>query len=204
MNAATAKDGETGLECETCGQTHRSVSLRRGYAARCVRCDEVLARRARAGDGAVLPWALAAAALFVPAVVLPFVEVGKFGNSRSTSLLDAAVALWSAEMHGLGVVVLVSSFLAPLLLIGLLVAAGRGASERPRGTGIGRLAHHVQYWAMPEVMVLAVLVSFFKLGDVVDAAVGPGLWFYAGTACCTLAGWRAFRPGCARGGVSGP
>jgi paraquat-inducible protein A len=53
-----------------------------------------------------------------------------------------------------------------------------------------RVADGIAFWAMPEVQVLGVLVSFFKLGAIVNARIGPGFWCYAVGAFCMLMAWR--------------
>ncbi|MGH8019051.1 MAG: paraquat-inducible protein A [Opitutaceae bacterium] len=173
---------------------HRIPALHRGFSAVCVRCGTVLARRSRIGADGPLAFAVAGLVLYIPAMRLPLVVVGKFGNDRPGLLSDGVEGLWRYDMRLLGALVLVCSIVAPLLLLLVLISVlvRRRRAGGSSGGWMERLAQKLHVWAMPEVQVLAVLVSFFKLGDVVDAAIGPGLWCYAAMACVTLAAWRGF------------
>ena len=47
---------------------------------------------------------------------------------------------------------------------------------------LGFLGDERFHWAMPEVLALGVVVSVFKVRDVVNVRVGPGFWCYLATA----------------------
>jgi paraquat-inducible protein A len=78
-----------------------------------------------------------------------------------------------------------------ILLIAVLWSDGRNNLRELNGR-LRRWAHFIEYWAMPEVQVLGVMVAFFKLGDVVEVSVGPGLWCYGAASLFTLLAWRRF------------
>ncbi|HEX9783101.1 MAG TPA: paraquat-inducible protein A [Opitutaceae bacterium] len=191
------------LVCPGCGQAHKRPALRVGFSAVCVRCGATLERRLWLGEDSPLALALAGLLLFLPAVWLPIVTVGKFGNNRVSRLFDGVEGLWRFDMRALGILVFLCCAIAPLVLLLLIMTVmlrRRFACAPARGAQLERIAHVVQSWSMPEVQVLAVLVSFFKLGDVVEAAIGPGLWFYAAMAAAMLLAWRGFsgQPGAMR------
>lgn len=181
--------------CRGCGQTHRTVTLRRGERARCVRCGRNLARRSWFGPNAALAFALSAVALGIPALLLPFVTVSKFDNERISYVTTGAQALGAHNLNVLGAWVAVCAVLAPALLLGFLIY-GSVAAPLERSSTISAFAHRavhaVQEWSMPEVHVLSVLVAFFKLGSLVDVEVGPGMYCYAASAVFTLMAWRSF------------
>lgn len=132
--------------------------------------------------------------LAIPAALLPFVTLVKVSAVRTSFLTDSFMGLWSHDMNALGFWVLCCGVLAPFALLLVLVAAVW--AERRDTTGrfhqLRQLARFIEYWAMPEVQILGVMVAFFKLGDVVDVSIGPGLWCYGATSLFTLLAWRQF------------
>lgn len=161
-----------------------------------MRCGTVIARRPLLGRDTPLALALAGLVLAVPAIWMPFVTVGRFGNVRVNVLVSGAEGLWDRGMGVLAGWVFFCGTAGPILLLGLLagllLCARSGRHPRLQGR-LGRVAHAMEDWAMPEVHVLGVLVAFFKLGDVVSAQVGPGLWCYAAMALAMLAAWNGYR-----------
>ena len=181
--------------CPVCGQAHRTVALKSREQAACVRCGTLLATSDIGKSDAALAFTLTAWILIVPAALQPFVTVSKFGNQRISLALSGVGGLWDNEMPLLAAWVLVCGALAPLLLLAILVAfliPARWRATPGRFSGLRRAGRWVQHWAMPEVQVLAVLVAFFKLGSVVNVAVGPGFWCYAAMSVALLLAWRNF------------
>lgn len=152
-----------------------------------------MVERGRLGPDAALAFALTGLACSIPALVLPFVTLVKLGRERTVVLLSSAEGLWSQGFGPLGVVVLSCGVLLPVVLLALLVAVihvearNSGANVRLR-----QLVRAVEYWAMPEVQVLGVLVAFIKLGRMIHVTVGPGLWCYGAASFFTLLAWRRF------------
>jgi paraquat-inducible protein A len=170
--------------------------LRPGQRASCVRCGTLLVEAGRLGVNGCLALALTGLILAIPAMTLPFVVLGKYGNERTVILTDGFVGFWSQGFGLIGAVVLTAGTLAPVALLVLLTAVqvlDRIPSLAWTRHWFARWTEHVEYWAMPEVQVLGVLVAFFKLGDVVDVTVGPALYCYAATSFFTLLAWRCFK-----------
>ena len=154
-----------------------------------------MAERGRLGRSAALAFALTGLFLAIPSLMLPFVTLGKLGRERTTILTVGFEGFWSHGFEALGVWVLLCGILAPFGLLALLVTilwTDRRVELQVWNTRLRRWAHGIEYWAMPEVQVLGVMVAFFKLGDVVDVTVGPGLWCYSVSALFTLMAWRRF------------
>jgi paraquat-inducible protein A len=186
---------EFSLQCPLCRQLHTMRPLRRGQRAHCVRCGTTMAERSWAGAGTAMAFALSGLLLSVPALLLPFVSLQQFGYARTTHLTVGFTGLWGQGFPGLGAWVLFCGIIAAGALLALLVVilatdgreAWQALNRRLRGA-----AALVEYWAMPEVQVLGVMVAFLKLGSIVTVNVGPGLWCYAAASICMLAAWRRF------------
>jgi paraquat-inducible protein A len=183
------------LACPWCGQLHARVALRPGDTCQCVRCDAHLATGRASNWQATLAWVLTGLILWVPANFLPIAATSHFGNVRESLLATGVTSLWSQGMPWVAVLVALCGIAAPLLL--LLALAGLvgpiildRASTRLRF--LVRWLRALELWSIPEVYLLGVLVSFIKLGDVVRAAPGPGLWCHAGMSLALFIAWRRF------------
>jgi paraquat-inducible protein A len=186
---------EHSLRCPFCNQPHGACSLRRGQRAQCVRCGTTLAERSWVGPAPALALAVSGLFFAVPAMLLPFVRLQQFGQVRIAHLTVGFSGLWSHGFSWLGAWVLFCGVLAPLALLALLLvilATERRERWDPVNRHLRRLAAFIEYWAMPEVQVLGVMVAFLKLGSIVTVTVGPGLWCYGMASACMLAAWRRF------------
>ncbi|HEX2853060.1 MAG TPA: paraquat-inducible protein A [Opitutaceae bacterium] len=183
------------LVCPLCGHEHRPIPLGPGERALCLRCDGVLARAPRGGRDATLVFTVTGLILIVPALLLPFITAGKFGQERGGLLLTGVEGLWDHDMRLLAIWVLLCGAVVPMLLLGtmagVLLPARFGWSQQP-AEFLSRTAHALGYWAMPEVQVLAVLVALMKLGSLVNVTIGAGFWAYIGMSFSLLLAWRGF------------
>src|SRR5690606_11995473 len=159
------------LECRFCGQPHVPVAAARGTRLLCTRCGITLARRSLLGPQAPLAFTFTALLLAIPALLLPFATVEKIGAPRSTRVIDGAVALWDHGLPVLGTTVALCGLLVPLAL-GITLLAGLAVRRHAARTlAAQRIVHALDAWAMPEVHVLAVLVSFVRIEALADVEV---------------------------------
>jgi paraquat-inducible protein A len=184
------------LTCYLCGQEHRTVRLKPGEKAVCVRCNAVLAKGSRFGPDTALAFSVAGLLLSYPAIMLPFVTAGKFGDLRISHLVTGVGSFWDRDMRGTGLLVLLCGLLLPVALLASLVVlhapARLGLTPRTDLGAVFRGARILEHWAIPEVQVLAVLVALMKLGSVVDVSVGPGFWCYCGVAVSLIVAEHSF------------
>jgi paraquat-inducible protein A len=187
-------DLNTQLVCPVCAQSHAPIKLERGQNARCARCGTLMARRSFWGLDAPLALALTALILAVPAALMPFVTLARFGNVRISHLLSGSEQLWRFHMSSLSIWVLFCGVVAPLLeitFLALILTWWRRDAADHSNPWV-KAAHQLQHWAMPEIHVLAVLVSFFKIGSMAQTTTGPGFYCYAAAALAMLAAWQTY------------
>jgi paraquat-inducible protein A len=155
----------------------------------------VLSRGSWFGRDATLVFTLTGLILAVPALFLPFITAGKFGQERGGLLLTGVDGLWDNRMPVLGIWVLLCGAVVPILLLMVLAVgllrARLGWSQAPSEI-LSKSAHAMSYWAIPEVQVLAVLVALMKLGSLVNVTIGFGFWAYSGMSLSLLLAWRSF------------
>lgn len=164
-------------QCRCCGLVQECPEGGAG-AWDCARCGTHLhdagsaTRRHRAA-------ALAATALvcYIPAVSWPISELEQLGRTMSASVWVAATEFLAAGDYLVGGIILFCSVVLPLVKLLLILGVGLGARWWPhRWRAVAW--HTVELtgrWGMIDVLLVAILVAWIKIGDLVAFAPGPGL-----------------------------
>lgn len=179
--------------CPCCGLVSRLPLDDHGGAWCCGRCGEPLpqasgGRRARQVSSRVAALSATALTLFPAAVFLPVFEVQQFGRAVEASLWSGSLGLLGRGEVFIGLVVLICSLCLPVMKLSalLLVTAGRRwLASRHRRLG-WQLVEWTGRWGMLDVLLVAVLVAWMKMGDLVEFSVGPGLWVFAAVVLLSL------------------
>jgi hypothetical protein len=82
------------LVCEQCDAAHRKSHLRRGQVAQCARCGARLERAQRLTPDGMLAMTIAAAIMFILAIIYPIVRVDVRGAHGVSSFWGAILARW--------------------------------------------------------------------------------------------------------------
>jgi uncharacterized paraquat-inducible protein A len=184
--------------CWCCGLVQAVPSLAPEQSAYCPRCETLVAPAARAHQStqATAAFALAALVLYFPAILLPMLRIEKLGSTVEDSLLSGIATLMQDGHYFVGGIVLVFSLIVPpikLFALLLLSLASDWVHERHRA-----ITYHVVEllgrWGMLDVMVVAVLVAYVKLGDTVTISPGPGLAAFATSVILSLIASMCFPP----------
>jgi paraquat-inducible protein A len=127
--------------------------------------------------------------LLGPAIGLPLMSLSATGLRHDVSLAHAVLALADSGYWEVATLVAVCALIAPLLNLWLLfsvsLALKMGGSP-PWLPTLLRWNHTVQEWAMPEVFLMAILVSMVKLKDIAQLLPGMGLYCFICLMLCTL------------------
>jgi paraquat-inducible protein A len=164
------------VACHDCDLVQRLPSPSMTASVRCCRCGCVLQRSG--GDPIATPLALALAALvlFVLSNTFPMMVFTLQGARETTYLLGGIQALFSEGRTVLAGIVLLTTFVAPLLQIGVLIYLylPLALDRRPPGFRRAiRLARVVVPWSMLEVFLLGIIVASVKLAE--QALIVPGV-----------------------------
>ncbi len=162
--------------CHCCGLVQIVPELPREARARCPRCGvAVRDRRRRRTNQRTAAAALAAMILYPLAISLPIMRIERFGHAKESSIWTGTWELLSRGYHVIGLVVLACSIVIPVLkLLGLLaITLGRGFLSRHHRAFTYRLIEWTGRWGMLDVLLIAVVVAWVKVGDLVDVTPGP-------------------------------
>ena len=169
--------------CHDCDCVHRRAALDRGEVAYCMCCGTVLARQQEMQVNQVLALTAAAAILFVIANATPVLAVEVGGMRTEANIWTAVLSMQSGWISAAAVVLAVTTFLVPLMQIGLLfwlLAFSIAAHRAPGIRAVLVTLHRLRPWSMTEVFLLGALVAIVKLSSWVHVIPGDGIWALAG------------------------
>lgn len=178
--------------CHCCGLIHLVRILRPRESARCIRCHAVLESFCSGELTAKRTAAITLAAfiLFWPAVLLPILQIERFGHRHQSSVVGGIIDLLQHGNWFVGIIVLLFSLVFPLIKIGLLLELSvLGALHRRQRALTYRVMEHLGKWSMMDVMLLAFMVMLVKLGSLVQFQFGPAV--IAFTLCVGLSIWAS-------------
>jgi paraquat-inducible protein A len=133
----------------------------------------------------MLALCVAALIIFIPANLLPVLEIHFLGSVRTTTVMQAAMTVWAEGYWVVGLAVMVAAVIAPGLLILSILAQ----------VVIVKLELHSSFWqrtyttllknhglisqmTMLEIYVISFLVSAFQLSDFSDVYFGMGTFSF--------------------------
>ncbi len=192
--AGDAGDGASGplAGCDSCGLVSRA-------AAHCPRCGA--RRRRRRPDSAARTWALllAAGILYIPANLLPVMNVISLGRGTSATIMGGVIELAGADMWPLAALVFFASITVPLFkLIGLswlLLSTRTRAAGGLRGrTWLYRIIDHVGRWSMIDVFMVSILTALVRLGVLATITPGPAAVAFGAVVVLTMFAAGSFDP----------
>lgn len=184
------------MACHCCGLIQRTPEGRGPQPLACCRCRARLGG-ARGPRGALVTGLAASAlVLYPPAVALPIMRLSTFGHESAGSVASGALELWRGGEVLLALLVGVCSLVLPLLkLTGLLLVSRPPRALGPAARGrILRLVEWTGRWGMLDVLLIAVVAAWLKLGDLVTVETGPGVWAFTGMVLLSLLASSAFDP----------
>lgn len=165
------------VACHDCDLIHARRELPEGSSARCSRCGGVLYRNSGDVLDRCLALSLASLALLIVANAFPFLDF-QIGSRVQGSLMSSGVMVLQDEGYALlALAVGITGILAPSLLILCLLWLVLPLRFGWRVPGMGaacRWVTHLKPWAMLEVYLLGVIVTFAKLSAMAKLTLGPG------------------------------
>lgn len=183
--------------CHTCGLVQIVGEIPKHHQARCSRCAQTVKHAARpraASRCAAL--CIAALVLYPAAMLLPVLRIERLGHTNSSTIWSGVVSLLAEGEFFVGVVVLVSSIIAPLakLIAMLALCSGQIFENQRHEAATYRAVEWIGRWGMIDVLLVTILVAAVKLGSWVEVTPGPGVAAFAGVVILSLAASAAFDP----------
>ena len=179
--------------CHTCGK----VSL--VTLGNCPRCGTTLHLRNPNSIQRTIALMVAAAALYIPANLLPIMTVVELGDVTENTILSGMATFWRQRSYPIAIVIFTASILIPLLkIIALtwLCLAATGKLRHSPGM-LGKIYWFTELlgrWSMVDIFVVGILVALVQLGNYMTITPGPGAVAFAGVVILTMFAAMSFEP----------
>lgn len=186
------------VACHACDGLHRLAPVPEGGKALCTRCGTLLYRNPRQGLDRATALYLSAFLLFILANAFPFIGLKVGDRVEQMQIASAGLSLFRQGMGEIGLLVLLTSILAPLFALGgmlsLLLPLRLGI--RPGYMApVWRMVRALEPWSLGGVFMLALLVSIVKLQDLATLVPGVGLYAFVALLGVSAAAVASFDPG---------
>jgi paraquat-inducible protein A len=167
------------IVCPSCDLAHRTAMAPASEGTRCARCRAPLQRPENGSIDAAIAVAVCALVFFLLSNAYPLVSIQYSGTTRETTLLGAALGLYSQGHAGLAALVFITTILGPLLqilsLLYLLIPLSRGREAKAQNS-VFRFLAQVRAWTFVEVFMLGALVALVRLTAYARVIPGVALW----------------------------
>jgi len=165
---------------------------------RCPRCQSPLHLRKPASLQRTIALTISAALLYLPANLLPVLQIQSAlkGSSQNT-ILSGVAQFWEDGDYPVALIIFVASVMIPILKFIAIAALCVGASSGrwPRGmTRLFRVTDYIGRWSMVDVFVVAILVGVVQLGSVMSITPGGGAFAFAGVVVLMMIAAHSFDP----------
>jgi paraquat-inducible protein A len=184
--------------CHVCGQVQalpRAADPEEHH--HCVRCDALV--HFRKPDHLARTWALllAAVVFYIPANVLPVMQVRSVLGDSAHTILGGVVELWEMGSWDIALIVFIASVAVPLtkllaLMLLLLTEQWRSTTNlRPR-TRLYQMVEFIGQWSMLDVFVVIVLAALADFQGLMEISAGAGAAAFGLTVILTMLSAMSF------------
>lgn len=185
------------IACQHCDQLYRVAPLEPGGKASCHRCGSQLYRSVPDSLDRMIALYLTALMLFCISNAWPFLSLELGGRVEQNILVSGGLAMIEMGMADLGILILLTSIVFPLLtilgMLYLLVPIKFGIQPAAMGP-VYRFVEAINPWSLVSVFMLGVLIAIVKLQDLAHVIPGISLFALVGLLISFAAARASFDP----------
>ena len=187
------------VNCLHCDQVAQLPSSRDGKAIYCPRCQAPLHPRIPNSTRKTTAYILAAIFMYVPANLLPIMNVTYLGSGQTDTIIGGVLHLIEGGLWPLALVVFIASIVVPVLKLivmsFLIISIKIKTDWKPAGrTHLFHITEFIGRWSMVDIFVLAILVALVQFGNLASIDAGLGAFSFAAVVVLTMLSTRSFDP----------
>lgn len=185
--------------CLICNKLEPLSSETHTPPAHCSRCGEHLHLRKPGSISKTLALTLTSAMLFLPANMLPIMDVKFLGISDKATILDGILLFLKDGSYLIGIIIMVASILVPLFkIIGLSILLCSTSFKLShflrQKTAMFRFITFIGRWSMLDIFVIALLISLVDFGFFTTIQVAPAATYFCLVVGATMIAANSFDP----------
>lgn len=145
----------------------------------CPRCKTLLLQKKTNSIDKILAISLSGLLVYFPAIFYPLMHLNSLGIHQQGSVFDAFLSFYHQQFYFVAVVLFLTSILFPLVKLCLLLGVALHLKLKRHNRHLAfifRSANSLDEWGMPDVYLLAIIVSIIKISSL--ASIEYGLGFY--------------------------
>ncbi len=188
-------------------QNDQPLTARKAGLILCLDCHKVLPKEMEGGhcprcgarvysrvpNSIVKTWALVitAAILFIPANLLPIMQVDYLGRIEQSTIMDGIIYFFQEGSYGIGIVILTASVLVPCfkiigIILILLSVQLRWKSWLRHKTAMFHFIEFIGRWSMLDIFVIALLQVLVHFGNLSNITAARGATYFTGVVIATM------------------
>lgn len=180
---------------------HRCASVWEGArpGEPCALCGTRL--RERKPDSLRRTWAylIAAAALYLPANLLPVMITKSLLGTQQDTILSGIIFFWISGSYGLAALIFTASFLVPLFKLAALAVLAVTTQRRSRWrqrerARLYQVLEFIGRWSMLDVFVVALLAGLVRIQGFAVVQAGLGIGAFGAVVVLTMLASLSFDP----------
>jgi len=191
MSAATAQF----TICPGCDLLLEKIQPTATHTVACPRCLHRLHRSRPDSIRRTLVFSLTGLLLYLPANFTPLLTFNILGATTHSSLFQSALSMFAQGEYLVGILVMLTGLVFPLITLFLLfgVSAGLFLGWRQKWMKVFlRRYHHLAEWAMTDIYLIAVFITIIKMNHTADIGFDPGLFCFIGLVATIVAAQASF------------
>lgn len=190
--------------CHRCGYVQNVGSQASGEAShvpheKCERCSATLHRRKPNSFSRTWAFVFAAAVLYIPANVLPVMQITMPTGTSAHTILGGVIEFWRLGSWDLAIIVFVASVVVPLTKLLALSALmlwprWRGRAAQRQRTRLYELVEFVGQWSMLDVFVVVLLSAMADFPAFSQITAGGGAVAFGAVVILTIFAAMSYDP----------
>ncbi|NLC35510.1 MAG: paraquat-inducible membrane protein A [Alcaligenaceae bacterium] len=183
--------------CPVCGYVQERQPL--VEMQQCARCGSGVHKRRPDMEPRVWAFLIAAAVVYIPANVLPMMEIRSMLGTSKHTILGGVVELWRLGSWDLAVIVFAASVVVPITklaaLVTLMVARKwKGERLQRQRTRLYELVEFIGQWSMLDVFVVILMAAMANFPGMSQVIAGPAAASFGMVVVLTMLAAMSYDP----------
>lgn len=169
------------VACPGCDLLLKKIEPTGGTKLFCPRCNTLLSQKKHNSISKVLAVSISGLITYIPAIFLPLLTLNAIGIKQEGSVFDAFLSFYYQKYYFVAVLLFLTSIFFPLIKLSLLFCVSLQVKIRLYSRNLPflfRLSHYLDEWGMPDVYLIAVLVSIIKISSVASIQYDIGFFCF--------------------------